>query len=80
MAASLSQPDSDKRLNLSTGAEAALKPCIAGTYPVKACANNCNLTNWLHALLAFENIYYPSRIACQPDMGHSLLQARHRNG
>eukprot|EP00983_Pelagomonas_calceolata_P030215 947726-Pelagomonas_calceolata.AAC.1 len=28
----------------------------------------------------FENICYPSRNVCQPDMGHSLLMTRHRNG
>jgi len=38
-----------QRLNLSTAAEAALKPCVAGTYRVKAFANDHNLSNRLHA-------------------------------
>eukprot|EP00983_Pelagomonas_calceolata_P006781 221572-Pelagomonas_calceolata.AAC.4 len=42
----------DKCLNLSTAAETALKPCIAGTYRVKAFTNCHNLTNRLHAFMA----------------------------
>eukprot|EP00983_Pelagomonas_calceolata_P009537 308680-Pelagomonas_calceolata.AAC.1 len=41
----------DKRLNLSTAAEAALKSCIAGTYRVKTFAHDHNLTNGLRALI-----------------------------
>eukprot|EP00983_Pelagomonas_calceolata_P041098 1137901-Pelagomonas_calceolata.AAC.2 len=41
----------DKRLNHSTAAGVALKPCIAGTYRVKTFANNHNLTNRLHAFI-----------------------------
>eukprot|EP00983_Pelagomonas_calceolata_P030560 958896-Pelagomonas_calceolata.AAC.1 len=41
----------DKRLNLSTAAEAALKRCIAGTYRVKIFANERNLINQLPALI-----------------------------
>eukprot|EP00983_Pelagomonas_calceolata_P037683 1136465-Pelagomonas_calceolata.AAC.2 len=41
----------DKRFNLSTAAEAALKSCIAGTYRVKTFANDYNLTNRLHAFI-----------------------------
>eukprot|EP00983_Pelagomonas_calceolata_P085702 1156612-Pelagomonas_calceolata.AAC.4 len=41
----------DKCLNLSTAAEAALKPCIAGTYCVKTFFNDHNLTNQLHAFI-----------------------------
>eukprot|EP00983_Pelagomonas_calceolata_P001405 47474-Pelagomonas_calceolata.AAC.1 len=71
----------DKRLNVSTAAETALKPCTSGTYCVQAFANDHNLTNWLHALIWFlKYICYPSRHVCQPDMGHSLLTARHKNG
>eukprot|EP00983_Pelagomonas_calceolata_P009816 318026-Pelagomonas_calceolata.AAC.2 len=38
------------RLNLSTAAEAALKPCMVGNYRVKTFAHDHNLTNRLHAL------------------------------
>eukprot|EP00983_Pelagomonas_calceolata_P079753 1154840-Pelagomonas_calceolata.AAC.6 len=34
----------DKLLNLSTAAEAALEPCMAGTYRVKTFAHDHNLT------------------------------------
>eukprot|EP00983_Pelagomonas_calceolata_P030648 962179-Pelagomonas_calceolata.AAC.1 len=62
----------DKRLNLFTAAEAALKPCIAGTYCVKAFANNHNLTNRLHELIWLLKIYaipagmYASQIWATP--------------
>eukprot|EP00983_Pelagomonas_calceolata_P016856 530778-Pelagomonas_calceolata.AAC.1 len=41
----------NKPLNLSTAAEAALKPYIAGTYCVKTLANDYNLTNRLHTFI-----------------------------
>eukprot|EP00983_Pelagomonas_calceolata_P002153 73329-Pelagomonas_calceolata.AAC.1 len=62
----------DKRLNLSTAAEAALKPYMAGTYRVKTLLTTttccCSrpqpykLTACAH--LALENICCPSRNVC----------------
>eukprot|EP00983_Pelagomonas_calceolata_P133562 1161975-Pelagomonas_calceolata.AAC.1 len=62
----------NKRLNLSTAAEAALKPCIAGTYCVKTFANEHNLTNRLHAFIWLLKTYaipagmYASQIWATP--------------
>eukprot|EP00983_Pelagomonas_calceolata_P013558 434027-Pelagomonas_calceolata.AAC.1 len=62
----------DKRLNLYTAAEAALKPCIAGTYFVKTFAYDHNLTNQLHALIWLLKTYaipaemYDSQIWANP--------------
>eukprot|EP00983_Pelagomonas_calceolata_P037897 1136584-Pelagomonas_calceolata.AAC.1 len=71
----------DKRLNLSTAAEAALKPCIAGTYHVQVFANDHNLTIWLHASIWLsETNATPAGIVWQPGMGYTLLTAGHRKG
>eukprot|EP00983_Pelagomonas_calceolata_P077776 1154013-Pelagomonas_calceolata.AAC.6 len=62
----------EKRLNISTVAEAALKPCIAGTYRVKAFANDHNFTNWPHAFIWLLKTYaipagmYASQIWATP--------------
>eukprot|EP00983_Pelagomonas_calceolata_P066034 1148840-Pelagomonas_calceolata.AAC.1 len=56
----------------STAAEAALKPCIAGTYRVKTFANEHNLTNRLHAFIWLLKTYaipagmYASQIWATP--------------
>jgi len=57
----------DKRLNLSTAAEAALKPCIAGTYRIKTFAKDHNLTHRLHAFIWLLKTYViPAGLyACQ---------------
>eukprot|EP00983_Pelagomonas_calceolata_P022682 713895-Pelagomonas_calceolata.AAC.1 len=53
---------------------------VAGTYRVKAFANNHNHKLTACNYLAFENTCNPSRNVYQPDMGHSSLTTRHRNG
>ena len=62
----------DKRLNLSTAAEAALEPCMAGTCRIKAFVRKHDLTHKLHAFIRLLKTYvisagmYASQIWATP--------------